>query len=36
MGVGLSMLARLIAEAGAGYQRNETASARALGGVGDG
>ncbi|BBX99008.1 WXG100 family type VII secretion target [Mycobacterium lacus] len=36
VGVGLSMLAGLIAEAGAGYQRNETASARALGGVGDG
>jgi WXG100 family type VII secretion target len=34
--VGLSMLARLIAQAGGAYQRNETASAQALREVGNG
>jgi len=34
--VGLSMLARLVAQAGGGYQQNEAASARALRGVRNG
>jgi ESAT-6 family protein len=33
---GLSMLARLVAQAGAGYQENEAVSARALRGVRNG
>ena len=34
--VGLSMLAKWVAQAGAGYQGNEAASARELGGVRNG